>query len=619
MNRADHFRCAFRVFQTGAAAAVLIAAAGLSPHVHAQADCVIFDDGVDLPTTGLEAGDAHGSAMAWSGNWLVVGAPRDNSAVGADTGTVRLYENVAGVWTNRGAIVANDAAASDFFGQAVAISGSTLVVGAPGDDNARGVNAGAVYVFTLVGANWTQQAKLIPSNAIPNDVFGSSVALGSLSLIPPVSNLQIFGGSPGADITGAASGSVTVFTRRVEVGGTFYDETRTLLTADGPAGKNLGASMVYQSNRLLVGAPLDDNDRGVDAGAVYEFSYATATNWSETQKLIPSTAGNMANGRFGHALSIHLDLLAVGMPRAENANGDYTGYVETKRLVSGDWIHENTFGSNGIVANPNLFDGLGLGASVAVRNNKIIMGSPTAIRTSDSTAPGMAWFYSNDGEGWTLEAIFTGTLNDVAFGSASALTDDSIVVGANRDSAIASNAGVVRSWGYEVLAAPTITLNPLSQTTCPSGTVVLTAAATPADQINIVWVDATDTNSADWFELTDGPGLGGTYSGTNTETLTIDPVGQSGRKYRFIAWNQCTTLFSTQATVTICIADTDDGSETGTCDGAVTVDDLLYYLVGFQAGSLNADVDDGSSTGTRDDAVTIDDLLYFLVRFAAGC
>ncbi len=33
-----------------------------------------------------------------------------------------------------------------------------------------------------------------------------------------------------------------------------------------------------------------------------------------------------------------------------------------------------------------------------------------------------------------------------------------------------------------------------------------------------------------------------------------------------------------------CIADTDDGSGTGTQDGAVTIDDLLYYIVRFQAG-----------------------------------
>ncbi len=68
-----------------------------------------------------------------------------------------------------------------------------------------------------------------------------------------------------------------------------------------------------------------------------------------------------------------------------------------------------------------------------------------------------------------------------------------------------------------------------------------------------------------------------------------------------------------------CVADVDDGSGTGTPDGGVTIDDLLYYLNIFNAGSIAADVDDGSGTGITDGGVTIDDLLYFLTRFNSGC
>ncbi|MGD9790429.1 MAG: GC-type dockerin domain-anchored protein [Phycisphaerales bacterium] len=69
----------------------------------------------------------------------------------------------------------------------------------------------------------------------------------------------------------------------------------------------------------------------------------------------------------------------------------------------------------------------------------------------------------------------------------------------------------------------------------------------------------------------------------------------------------------------VCVADVDDGSGSGVSDGAVTIDDLLYYLGLFQAGDIGADVDNGTGTGTTDSAVTIDDLLYFLVRFGEGC
>ncbi len=69
----------------------------------------------------------------------------------------------------------------------------------------------------------------------------------------------------------------------------------------------------------------------------------------------------------------------------------------------------------------------------------------------------------------------------------------------------------------------------------------------------------------------------------------------------------------------LCVADVDDGSGSGTPDGGVTIDDLIYYLTLFEAGDVQADVDDGSGTGTPDAGVTIDDLIFFLTRFEAGC
>jgi len=68
-----------------------------------------------------------------------------------------------------------------------------------------------------------------------------------------------------------------------------------------------------------------------------------------------------------------------------------------------------------------------------------------------------------------------------------------------------------------------------------------------------------------------------------------------------------------------CPADLDNGSGSGTADNAVTIDDLLYFLVAFESGTNAADLDNGAATGVLDNAVTIDDLLFFLVRFEIGC
>lgn len=68
-----------------------------------------------------------------------------------------------------------------------------------------------------------------------------------------------------------------------------------------------------------------------------------------------------------------------------------------------------------------------------------------------------------------------------------------------------------------------------------------------------------------------------------------------------------------------CVADVDDGSSTGTPDGGVTIEDLIYYLDIFTQGLPGADLDDGTSTGRVDCGVTVDDLLFFLLRYEQGC
>jgi len=69
----------------------------------------------------------------------------------------------------------------------------------------------------------------------------------------------------------------------------------------------------------------------------------------------------------------------------------------------------------------------------------------------------------------------------------------------------------------------------------------------------------------------------------------------------------------------VCVADVDDGTATGHPDSGVGIEDLLYYLILYNAGSTCADVDDGSGTGHTDNGVGIEDLLYYLVRYNAGC
>ena len=77
---------------------------------------------------------------------------------------------------------ASDAASSDQFGCAIAVSGDTMVVGAYQDDDTRS-NSGSAYVFVYSGGTWTQQAKLNASNPGSSDYFGYAVAISGDTII----------------------------------------------------------------------------------------------------------------------------------------------------------------------------------------------------------------------------------------------------------------------------------------------------------------------------------------------------------------------------------------------------------------------------------------------------
>jgi Metallo-peptidase family M12B Reprolysin-like len=116
------------------------------------------------------------------------------------------------------------------------------------------------------------------------------------------------------------------------------------------------------------------------------------------------------------------------------------------------------------------------------------------------------------------------------------------------------------------------------------------------------------------------PYMLGTFSNTGTATVQIPPTESPAARVRVDANGQIFFAVSRPfVIVPRCGADVDDGSGAGTFDGAVTIDDLLHFLLRFSQGAPEADLDNGSSTGTPDQGVDSSDLLYFLARLEAGC
>jgi len=153
------------------------------------------------------AGDLFGQKVAMSGNTAVVGAPT-NDEKGTDAGAAYVFiRDATGHWSQQQKLMASDGKANDIFSySAVAIEGNTIVVGARRQDGASSNpndNRGATYIFTRSGTVWTQQTRLEASVGFgaPGDEYGTSVGISR--------NTVIVGAPHGAAIDGTANAGVT--------------------------------------------------------------------------------------------------------------------------------------------------------------------------------------------------------------------------------------------------------------------------------------------------------------------------------------------------------------------------------------------------------------------------
>ena len=194
-----------------------------------------------------DSGDGFGSAVAISDDLIVVGAPHerssgtgidspdsdDNSLV--DAGAAYVFErDGSGNWVQDAYLKPSNTAANSLFGSAVAISGNTVLVGAPGEssgttgiDNVDGSAAsdlsagssGAVYVFKRDETGfWVQDAYFKSSNSDSGDLFGTSVsvsgttvAAGSIAESAAETTIDNVDDSASADNSATDAGAAYIF------------------------------------------------------------------------------------------------------------------------------------------------------------------------------------------------------------------------------------------------------------------------------------------------------------------------------------------------------------------------------------------------------------------------
>ena len=231
-------------------------------------------------------GDEVGFDVAISGSTMVVGAREAGDAAGA----VYVYTLASGSWTQRAELTASNAGSGAEFGRSVSISGSTIVVGAPGSVGVGG-SPGEAYVFTGSGSDWTQQAELKPTDGVADEYFGDSVAISGSTIVI------------GDPESGGEVGSAYVFAGS----GASWPEQTVLSASDGHGGDFFGSSVAIGGSTIAVGA----YGRASYTGASYFFS-GSASSWSQQAELDGSGGGD----DFGIALGVSEDgsHVVVGAP-----------------------------------------------------------------------------------------------------------------------------------------------------------------------------------------------------------------------------------------------------------------------------------------------------------------
>ncbi len=140
-------------------------------------DGLNWNEEVKLTASDGAGGDHFGAPVTVSEdeNTLVVGSNNDESTTGA--AYVFVFDGTN--WVEQAKLTASDGSPGDHFGSNVGISENIVVVGSVFDD----FQAGSAYVFEYDGTNWGEQYKITASDGIAGDYFGGSLGISGSTIV----------------------------------------------------------------------------------------------------------------------------------------------------------------------------------------------------------------------------------------------------------------------------------------------------------------------------------------------------------------------------------------------------------------------------------------------------
>ena len=251
-----------------------------------------------------------GNSVALDDDLLAVGEPRSSTA--AAPGMAHVFERSGAIWSLQGVIQAADGSNGDRFGSVVALSGDTLVAGAPQADVGIEQDAGAAYVYRRNGALWIQEAKILSPVPIAGSNFGVSVAL--------VGDTLAIGAGAESSLS-TARGGAFVFHRT----GNQWDFVASLQPMVNESSTSFGFSLTLSDAEdvILVGAPYRVNVPSY-AGAVYTFRN-DGSGWASSSVYYGAapSAPYLRPDQFGYATALSGDDAVIGAPSDGTTGASY--------------------------------------------------------------------------------------------------------------------------------------------------------------------------------------------------------------------------------------------------------------------------------------------------------
>lgn len=356
-------------------------------------------------------GDQFGGAVAISGTTIVIGANK-SAANGSGVGAAYVYTLSGGAWVLQQKLTPADGEADDIFGYSVAISGDTIVVGAYGDMIGTNMNQGSAYVFTRSGSTWTQQQKLFAGDGAANDVYGRSVAIVGDTVVV---------GSPAADTTANVDqGASYVYTRS----GTVWTQQAKLLGTDGAALDYFGDSVSISGDSVIVGATEDTNGTNTQQGSAYVFT-RSGTSWTQQAKLTGTDSA--AFDYFGFSVSIDANTAVVGTLANVGANFQQgSAYIFTRSGTT--WTQQAKL----LAADGGMDDSFG--NSVFVLGDTVMVGAAGDTNVAN-LRQGSAYIFNRTGTTWAQaqKLLAADGAAEDQFGAGVGFTNNNAIVGSVGD------------------------------------------------------------------------------------------------------------------------------------------------------------------------------------------